>query len=84
MSTLTNELIGILLGTSNSLEYACEVLNIDELSEDEISELYEYIFDCGYCGYWHEAAEGTFEPVYGLVCEDCLNTLMEYEDGTED
>lgn len=74
-------LVSLLLYTNNSLEYACEQLGFNEfdLTEREESELYDRIFQCGYCGYWHENCEEEYSHMYGPVCSGCYSELEEEE-----
>lgn len=77
-----DELIEILLYTTNSLAYACEQLGFCEqdLTENELSILNDTIFQCGFCGYWHDACEEEFNFTYGSVCDECYMLTHEEEE----
>lgn len=82
--TRVDELIDILLYTTNSLGYACEQIGCSEydLTEEEMVTLYENIFQCGRCGYWHDTCEENFDFTYGSVCDEC--DIAEQEDEIEE
>lgn len=80
--TRVDELIDILLYTTNSLGYACEQLGFCEqdLTESELSILNDSIFQCGFCGYWHETYEEEFSFTYGSICDECYYITCEEEE----
>ena len=68
------ELVTYLLNTSMSLEQGLRDLGYEEeMTEDELTELNTYIFQCAECGYWCEVCEANTNYYGDLICVDCLN-----------
>ena len=73
MTDRVKQLINHLYLTTISLEQGCLDCGFTEsdLTDAENDAINESIFQCGFCGYWHEACEEEFDFTYGSLCEEC-------------
>jgi hypothetical protein len=46
-------------------------LTEDDLTQEQIEEISEEIFQCSTCGWWHEMAEESGTDESELICNDC-------------
>lgn len=82
MTERINQLIDTLLLTTTSFEQGCLDCGFtaEDLTEAEIDAFYNEIFQCGYCGYWHENWEQEYDFCYGPVCSECYDSEHEEEE----
>ena len=74
MSERVNTLIEYLQGTCKSLSEACNEHDIEHesLTQAELDELDNHIFECPVCNWWYETSEMQTADNGENVCSECL------------
>lgn len=80
VASVAERLASYLQGSCKSFSEACEALGIDEnsLTEADLAEFDEYVFQCDVCGWWEDI--GDKHDFYDdALCNDCFENEV-YQD----
>lgn len=82
MDNRVDAIVDALIGTRLDLDRLCHDCDMT-LSEEELDELYERIFQCDSCGEWVSSDEEEYTP-YGSYCAMCYDSYEEDDDYEEE